>query len=197
MAEFAPPIRFYILDMFSLVFQEKPSSVTAYEHSIILAIMTDKHEHKLQPNSRHCFVCGLENNYGLKLRFLETGPGEVTAEYTVPEQFQGYPGVVHGGIVTAMLDEVTGRAHINSEPTRFMFTAKIEIKFRKNVPVGKPLRIVGQVEKSKSRMASSTGKIFGPEGDVLAEAKTLLVDLPEDEIGEVDLEALGWRVYDE
>jgi len=151
--------------------------------------MSEQHEHKLQPNSRHCFVCGLENNYGLKLRFLETGPGEVTAEYTVPEQFQGYPGVVHGGIVTAMLDEVTGRAHINSEHTR--------IRFRKNVPVGKPLRIVGQVEKSKSRMASSTGKIFGPEGDVLAEAKTLLVDLPEDEISEVDLEALGWRVYDE
>jgi uncharacterized protein (TIGR00369 family) len=159
--------------------------------------MSEQHEHILQPNSRHCFVCGLENNYGLKLRFLETGPGEVTAEYTVPEQFQGYPGVVHGGIVTAMLDEVTGRAHINSEHTRFMFTAKIEIRFRKNVPVGKPLRIVGQVEKSKSRMASSTGKIYGPEGDVLAEAKTLLVDLPEDEINEVDLEALGWRVYDE
>ena len=63
----------------------------------------------MQPNSRHCFVCGLENNYGLKLRFKETGPGEVTADYTVPEHFQGYPGVVHGGIVTAMLDEVTGR----------------------------------------------------------------------------------------
>ncbi len=151
---------------------------------------------KLQPNSRHCFVCGLENNYGLKLRFTETGPGEVTAKFTVPEQFQGYPGVVHGGIVTAMLDEVTGRAHITNENTRFMFTAKIEIRFRKNVPIGKPLRIVGRVEKSKSRMASSTGIIFGPEGDVLAEAKTLLVDLPDDQIRDVDLEALGWKVYD-
>lgn len=157
---------------------------------------TEDQKPKLQPNSRHCFVCGLENNYGLKLRFIETGPGEVTATYTVPEQFQGYPGVVHGGIVTAMLDEVTGRAHINSEHTRFMFTAKIEIRFRKNVPIGKPLKIVGWVEKSKSRMASSIGKIFGPEGEVLAEAKTLLVDLPEDEIRDVDLEALGWKVYE-
>jgi len=150
----------------------------------------------LQPNSRHCFVCGLENNFGLKLRFLETAPGEVTAEYTVPEQYQGYPGVVHGGIVTAMLDEVTGRAHITGEHTRFMFTAKIEIRFRKNVPIGKPLRIVGRIEKSKRRMATSTGKIFGPEGDLLAEAKTLLVDMPEEEIRDVDLEALGWKIYD-
>lgn len=98
--------------------------------------------------------------------------------------------------MTAMLDEVTGRAHITNENTRFMFTAKIEIRFRKNVPVGKPLRIVGRIEKSKKRMASSTGKIFGPEGDVLAEAKTLLVDLPEEEVRQVDLDALGWKVYD-
>jgi acyl-coenzyme A thioesterase PaaI-like protein len=158
--------------------------------------MVETNNPKLQPNSRHCFVCGLENNYGLHLRFRETGPGEVTAEYTVPDHYQGYPGVVHGGIVTAMLDEVTGRAHINNENTRFMFTAKIEIRFRKNVPIGKPLKIVGKIEKSKSRMASSTGKIIGPEGDVLAEAKTLLVDLPEEQIHNVDLEALGWKVYD-
>ena len=171
-------------------------SATTNGHSIISLMIRDKASTRLQPNSLHCFVCGLENNYGLKLRFIETGPGEVMAEYTVPEQFQGYPGVVHGGVVTAMLDEVTGRAHITDENTRFMFTAKIEIRFRKNVPVGEQLRIVGRIEKSKSRMASSTGKIYGPEGDVLAEAKTLLVDLPDDEIRQIDLEALGWKVYD-
>ena len=152
--------------------------------------------HKLQPNSRHCFVCGLANPNGLQLRFYETGPGEVTADYTVPDHFQGYPGVVHGGIVTAMLDEVTGRAHMHGEQTRFMYTAKLEIRFRKNVPIGQPLRVVGQVEKSKTRMASSIGKIYGPHGDLLAEAKALLVNLPEDAINEVNLEDLGWKVYE-
>jgi acyl-coenzyme A thioesterase PaaI-like protein len=159
--------------------------------------MSDKTKHNLQPNSRHCFVCGLENHYGLKLRFYETGPGEVTAEYAVPDQFQGYPGVVHGGIVTAMLDEVTGRAQMSDGETRFMYTAKLEIRFRRNVPIDTPLRVVGKIEKSKRRMASSTGKIFGPGGELLAEANALLVDLPEDAINEVDFEALGWRVYDE
>ena len=77
-----------------------------------------------------------------------------------------------------------------------MFTGKIEIRFRQNVPVGKPLKIVGRVEKSKSRIASSTGKIIGPDGNILAEANTLLVDLPEGEIRKVDLDALGWRVYE-
>jgi acyl-coenzyme A thioesterase PaaI-like protein len=153
--------------------------------------------HKLQPNSLHCFVCGLENHNGLQLRFYETGPGEVTADYTVPDHFQGYPGVVHGGIVTAMLDEVTGRAHMHGELTRFMYTAKLEIRFRKNVPIGQPLRVVGQVEKSKTRMVSSIGMIYGPDGDLLAEAKALLINIPEDAIKDVDLEALGWKVYED
>ena len=153
--------------------------------------------HKLQPNSRHCFACGLENNYGLKLRFFNTAPGEVTVNYTVPEQFQGYPGIVHGGITTAILDEITGRAQLGDDPNRLMFTAKLEIRFRKNVPVGKPLRIVGRIEKSKKSMASSVGMVYGPDGDLLVEAKALLVPLPEDGLIDENLEALGWRVYDD
>lgn len=159
--------------------------------------MTDSDEHKLQPNSRHCFVCGLGNHDGLRLRFYETGPGEVSAEYTVPEKFEGYPGLVHGGIVTAMLDEVTVRAHIKGDPPRFMYTAKLEIKFRRNVPIEQPLRIVGQVEKSKSRSASSKGMIYGPDGDLLVEATALLVNLPQEQLDGVDLDALGWKVYDQ
>jgi acyl-coenzyme A thioesterase PaaI-like protein len=153
--------------------------------------------HKLQPNSRHCFACGLENNYGLKLRFFNTAPGEVTVNYTVPEQFQGYPGIVHGGITTAILDEITGRTQLGDDPNRLMFTAKLEIRFRKNVPVGKPLRIVGRIEKSKKSMASSVGMVYGPNGDLLVEAKALLVPLPEDGLIDENLEALGWRVYDD
>ena len=69
-----------------------------------------------QPNSNHCFVCGRNNPYGLHLKFYESSPGEVIVEYTVPEQFQGYPGVVHGGVVAAILDEVTGRTQMGGDP---------------------------------------------------------------------------------
>ena len=150
-----------------------------------------------QPNSRHCFVCGRENPYGLKLEFYENQAGEVVVDYTVPEQFQGYPGVVHGGVVAAMLDEVTGRVHMGGDPPRFMFTARLEIRYHKNVPIGKPLRIVGYAGKSKERSAIATGKVFGPEGDLLAEAEALLVNVPGEIANQVDLEALGWKVYPE
>lgn len=152
--------------------------------------------HKLQPNSRHCFVCGMRNPHGLQMRFYESDPGEVIAEFTVPERFQGYPGIVHGGIVAAMLDEVTSRAQMGSEPTRFMYTARLDVRFRKNVPIGVPLRLVGRAVKSKSRTATSKGMIYSPDGEVLAEAEALLVDLPEEVLASADLEALGWKVYD-
>ena len=147
-----------------------------------------------QPNSNHCFVCGRENPFGLHLEFYETTPGEVVVEYTVPEQFQGYPGVVHGGVVAAMLDEVTGRVHMGGYPPRFMFTARLDIHYRKNVPIGKPLRIIGHAGKSRERTATATGQIFGPDGELLADAEAVLVNVPEGMVDNVDLETIGWKV---
>ena len=147
-----------------------------------------------QPNSNHCFVCGRENPFGLHLEFYETTPGEVVVEYTVPEQFQGYPGVVHGGVVAAMLDEVTGRVHMGGYPPRFMFTARLDIHYRKNVPIGKPLRIIGHAGKSRERTATATGQIFGPDGELLADAEAVLVNVPEGMVDKVDLETIGWKV---
>jgi acyl-coenzyme A thioesterase PaaI-like protein len=149
----------------------------------------------LQPNSQHCFVCGLANPFGLHLRFYDTGPGEVTAEITIPDHYQGYPGVVHGGIVAAMLDEAAGRAHMGGDPPRFMFTARLEIQYRKNVPIGQPLRLVGLAGKTRGRTAASTSAIYDVDGLILAEADALMVDVPDETLKGADLEALGWKVY--
>jgi acyl-coenzyme A thioesterase PaaI-like protein len=149
----------------------------------------------LQPNSQNCFVCGLSNPFGLKLRFYETGPGEVCAECTLDEQYQGYPGVVHGGIVAAMLDEAAGRSHMGGDPPRFMYTARLEIRYRKNVPIGKPIRLVGRAGDSKRRTAASSSAIYDQNGTLLAEADALMVNIPQAAVKDVDLEALGWRVY--
>ena len=151
----------------------------------------------LQPNSYKCFVCGMDNDSGLQMRFYETGPGEVTAEYEVPDRYQGYPGVVHGGIVAAMLDEVAGRAQMGDDPPRFMYTARLNIRYRKHVPTDELLRIVGRIGKRRGRTTTATGVIYGPEGELLAEAEALLVDMPSDVLQSTDLDALGWQVYEE
>jgi acyl-coenzyme A thioesterase PaaI-like protein len=148
-----------------------------------------------QPNSRHCFVCGLLNPLGLHLVFENSAPGEVTAEFTVPEMYQGYPGVVHGGIVAAMLDELAGRAFMGSDPPRFMFTARLQVRYRRNVPVEQPLRLVGRARSSRGRTAEASSEIYGPDGALLAEGDALLVDVPPDALNFDSLDELGWRVY--
>ena len=147
-----------------------------------------------------CFICGLENPVGLHLHIYETEPGVVETTYTAPEHFQGYPGVLHGGIVGAVIDEIAGRSHMGSDPNhpRFMFTAKLEIKYRKNVPIGKPLKIIGRAGKSRSRSAEAWAGIYEKESnELLAEGNVLLIDVPEEQFDMSRLGELGWRVVPE
>lgn len=151
-----------------------------------------------QPNSRHCFICGIENPVGLHLHIYEVEPGVVEAQYIAPDHFQGYPGVLHGGIVAALIDEVSGRAQMGSDAMdpRFMFTGKLEVKYRQNVPIGKLLKIVGKAVKSRRTTAEAWGGIYDAESDeLLAEGTTLLIDVPKDQFNKSGLEKLGWKVY--
>lgn len=143
-----------------------------------------------------CFVCGLENPVGLKLKIYITEPGVIETAYIAPDHFQGYPGVLHGGIVATILDEISGRAHMGDPSApRFMFTAKMDVRYRKNVPVGKPLKIIGKAGKSKGRYAEGWAGIYAEDGALLAEANTFLMDVPPESFDMSKLEELGWKVY--
>ena len=151
----------------------------------------------LQPNSKMCFICGLENPAGLKLRVHEVEPGVVESHFTAPEHFQGYPGILHGGIIAAIIDEISGRALMGPlENPRFMFTAKLEVTYRHNVPIGKPLRLVGRAGLVKERSAQSWAGIYDAEsGQLLAEGSTLLVNVPQEKLDVANLDEMGWKVY--
>ena len=84
---------------------------------------------------------------------------------------------------------------MGDNPPRFMYTARLEVRYRKNVPIGVPLKIVGKAGKSRSRTAQASAQIFDQEGNLLAEADALLVDVPTNVVEGVDLEEIGWRVY--
>ena len=128
----------------------------------------------------------------------ELEPGIVESFYVAPEHFQGYPGVLHGGIVGALIDEISGRAHMGPESARprLMFTARMEVRYRKHVPIGRPLRIVGRAGRSRGKTAEAWGGIYlAGESELLAEGNTLLVDIREGQFGSEVLSELGWRVY--
>jgi acyl-coenzyme A thioesterase PaaI-like protein len=151
-----------------------------------------------QPNSRMCFICGLENPVGLHLHIYETEPGVVETRYYAPEHFQGYPGVLHGGIVAAILDEVSSRTQMGSDPMnpRFMFTAKLEVKYRRNIPIGRELKIVGKAGRSKARSAEAWAGIYEAEtGELLAEGNVLLMNVPSGQFDNARFDELGWKIY--
>jgi acyl-coenzyme A thioesterase PaaI-like protein len=142
----------------------------------------------------------MENPVGLHLHIYETAPGQVESAYVAPEHFQGYPGVLHGGIVAALIDEISGRAQMGSDPMdpRFMFTAKLEVRYRKNVPIGKPLKIVGKAGRVRAKSAEAWAGIYDAETDeLLAEGNTLLIDVPADQFDRSGLGELGWKIYPE
>ena len=148
-----------------------------------------------QPASRFCFVCGRENSASLKMDFYRVSPSEVEAGYAVPEEYQGYPGIVHGGVIAAMLDEVIGRVFMQGDHPRFMVTAKLEIHYRKPVPLEQPLKIIGHRGKDNGRVAYASGEILDQQGNVLAEAEGVYVNVPEQVSSGADLQKLEWKVY--
>ncbi|MEX2144272.1 MAG: PaaI family thioesterase [Anaerolineales bacterium] len=149
------------------------------------------------PNSRNCFACGLENPIGLKLTFYGQEDGSVTGEYTIPKQYEGYPGIAHGGIVASILDEALTRVFMVNDHNRFMYTGKLTVRLRKHVPVEQALRISAHALKDRGRAGEAEAKIYGPSGELLAEGEALMVALPPEDLQLSSLKELGWKVYAE
>lgn len=147
---------------------------------------------KKQPNSQMCFVCGLENPIGLKMAFYEDDEGRVVANFTTRDEHQGYPGVVHGGIVTALLDEVLGRVAIASE--RWMVTGRLNIRFRRPIPLGETLTIVGEAVNWKKRTLEARGEIRLANGQLGAEAAGTFLEIPPERVEGMEEALAFWQV---
>ncbi len=147
-----------------------------------------------QPNSDHCFICGRKNPHGLYMTFYDNGENEVFSEYTVTEDYQSYPGIVHGGIVAAMLDEVVGRVSMIDDHHHFMMSVKLEVKYRHPVPTNTPLKVIGRIVKLRGRLGQAVGEIVLPDGTIAAESAMTLADVPAAMLKGVNLDALGWHI---
>ena len=152
-----------------------------------------------QANSRSCFLCGLENEISLKMKWYEDhDEQQVHSTVTVPEHFNGYPGVVHGGIVTAILDETSGRAvMLKSGKDALMVALKLEVTFRRPTPTETPLKIIGWVTKQSTSRAKVAGEIRLPDGTLTAECNAVVVRPPQEILDRWEAEKPYWKVYDD
>lgn len=151
-----------------------------------------------QPVSRTCFLCGRQNEIGLKMTwFNNPEEGLVQAYLEIPEHFNGYPGFVHGGIVAAILDETAGRAvMINGDFDRLFVTANLEVKYRRPVPTRTPLSVTGWIIKPGTQRAQVGAELCLENGERLAHCKATVLRPPQQylEYWNWEQECVYWKV---
>lgn len=128
-----------------------------------------------QPSYRRCFVCGSENPIGLKVAFYHDGH-KVWTEFTPREEHQGYPGVMHGGLLYTLLDETIGRVALLNE--KWVVTARVTVRYRHPARLGQKLRVEGEALRLRGRVMEATGRVLLPDGSVAAEASGLFMEIP-------------------
>ena len=138
---------------------------------------------------RHrCFGCGASNPEGLHIEFDVDG-GRVSGRFVAREAHQGYPGVAHGGIAAAALDEAMGWAMYAAGA--WAMTARMEVKYRRSLPLGEPLSVSAEVIRNRGRLLEASADIRNGAGELLAEAKGLFVRLPQERTRELQAFYVG------
>ena len=148
-----------------------------------------------QPNSRMCLVCGLKNPFGLHTSFFELENSELLAIFKPKEEHQSYPGRLHGGIISTILDETMGRAiMIQSDDDIWGVTVDLQIRFKKPVPLDEELRVIGRITKNSSRFFEGTGELLLQNGTVAATGHGKYLKVPLEKIADFDVDHQEWRV---
>ncbi|TCL36228.1 acyl-CoA thioesterase FadM [Anaerospora hongkongensis] len=119
-----------------------------------------------------CFVCGPKNPIGLKLQFREEN-GQYMTEFTAGQEHQSYDGIVHGGLVSTVLDEVMAR-YIYAKGLHAV-TARLEVRYRQPTPIEQPLTVVGWITRERGKLYELAGEIRLADGTVTADGKATVV----------------------
>ncbi len=131
------------------------------------------------------------------MSFYDDGVAMVESHYQVSKYFEGYPGIVHGGVQAAILDEIVGRVSLIEDFHAFMMSVRLDVKYRHPVPIEEPLHIVATREQLRGRYARAVGMIYLKDGTLATEASLNLVQLPKEIHLDGDpTQVLGWRLDD-
>jgi len=152
---------------------------------------------KKHNNSGNCFICGINNPFGLNSRFYELEDGTVACLVTAKPEHQSYPLRVHGGVITALLDETLGRAINVSEPETWAVTGDISVRFKKPVPYGEPLLVTGRVIRNTRLIFESEGNLYLKNGTLAASAHARYMKQPLDVIGDLESNGDIWLCVEE
>ncbi len=132
----------------------------------------------------NCFGCGRLNAHGLRLTFYPDERGGVWSPFVPEERFEGYTGMVHGGVISTVLDEVMAWSLYRNQV--WAVTGALNVRYRAPIRVGQETRAVGWQVDQRGRRIEMAGEIQNADGTVLASATATFVQVPE-------AQAEAWR----
>ena len=122
----------------------------------------------------NCFVCGEKNPGGLRLSFeIDKERQTLKTTFVASPVFQGWDGIVHGGIISTLLDEAM--AKLSYDLGYNTVTASLEIRFRKPAPILEPLLVYGEISEVSKRLVRAKARVAREDGTILAEGKSTLM----------------------
>ncbi len=122
----------------------------------------------------NCFVCGEKNSGGLRLDFeIDKAKQTLRTTFVASPTYQGWDGIVHGGIVSTLLDEAM--AKLAFELGYQAVTASLEVRFKKPAPILESLQVSGEIPEVNKRLIRARARIEKEDGTVIAEGKSTLI----------------------
>lgn len=141
-----------------------------------------------------CFVCGMNNSFGLKAKFYEMEDGQLMAIFQPADEHQGYPGRLHGGIAATILDETIGRAiMVKHSGNIWGVTIDFSMKLRKPVPLDGEIRVLARIVSEGRRFFLGEGEILLGDGQVAVAGSGKYLKMDIEKIAEFDHEGEDWQ----
>lgn len=129
----------------------------------------------LRSQSR-CVVCGQEHPHGLRIRFGAGPSGSAEAEWTPTSDWEGFEGIIHGGLISTVLDEAMSKA-VAATGSRAL-TGELRVRFRTHVETGSPYRIRGWINERRKRLLRTEATLMTTSGEECAHAWATFVEVP-------------------
>ena len=145
---------------------------------------------RFEISPHHCFACGTLNTHGIGL-VLHIERSRSWVELALEPRFQGWDGIAHGGIVATILDEVMAWALVGEDS--WGLTARLNVEFRKPVPIDRPIHAEGWITRARRRIVDTEAHLTDvASGEILAKASG--VYMAADEARKHELrQRYGWR----
>lgn len=128
------------------------------------------------------------------MKFYDNGENQVFAKTSIPEDYQSYPGIVHGGVLASILDEAIGRVAMINDHHHFMMSMNLQVKYRHSVPTNTEISVIAERIRISGKSGKAKGAIYLPNSDLACEAEMSMIDMPDEKVTDSLLEKIDWKI---